>query len=54
MLTNALTSTWSAGSRLSIGKSGRPILVDSWEHSVVAAASSLDILKHTMHQSITC
>lgn len=48
-----LTSTWRAGSRLSTGKSGRPRLDDSWEHSIVASDSSWDTLTHRIQQNIT-
>lgn len=43
---SCLTRTWRAGSRLSTGKSGRPRLDDSWEHSVVASESSWETLTH--------
>lgn len=46
---SSLTKTRTAGSRLSIGKSGRPKLEDSWEHSVVANDSSWDTLKHKIN-----
>lgn len=43
---SCLTRTWRTGSRLSTGKSGRPRLDDSWEHSVVASESSWETLTH--------
>lgn len=43
---SCLTRTWRTGSRLSTGKSGRPRLDDSWEHSVVASERSWETLTH--------
>lgn len=50
----AVTSKWTAGSRLSTGKSGRPRLEDSWEHSVVARDSSCDTLKYKLQHDVAC